>query len=71
MRHWVLTMKLLITLVGLLLILEGLPYAAFPEAVQKWLRQVSEFAPHLLRLFGIAAVLIGLIICYITQRLLP
>ncbi len=61
-------MKLLVTLVGLVLILEGLPYVAFPEAMQDWLRQLTTFPPKILRRFGLVAMLIGLGLCYLTQR---
>ncbi|MEW6429009.1 MAG: DUF2065 domain-containing protein [Thermodesulfobacteriota bacterium] len=61
-------MKLLVTLIGLILVLEGLPYAAFPVAMQNWLRQLQEAEPRRLRLFGTLAVLLGLLLCYLTQR---
>jgi len=61
-------MKLLLALIGLVLIFEGLPYAAFPEAMQRWLQQVTALPPRALRLFGVAAVAFGLLLCYLTQR---
>ena len=61
-------MELLISLIGLVLILEGLPYAAFPEAMQKWLRQVTALPPRVLRISGFGAVVCGLLLCYLTQR---
>jgi len=61
-------MKLLITLFGLLLIFEGLPYVACPETMQKWLQQLAEASPTLLRRIGFIAMLFGLFLCYITQR---
>ena len=61
-------MKLLLTLVGLVLILEGLPYLTFPEAMQRWLQQLLEMSPTQLRLVGLFAVGLGLLICFITMR---
>jgi len=61
-------LKTLIALVGLVLIFEGLPYAAFPEAMQNWLRQLAEVSPGSLRKIGFIAVLVGLGLCYISQR---
>ena len=61
-------MKLLITLIGLVFVLEGLPYVAFPEAMKKWLRQVMDMTPGQLRAMGLIAMGIGLLLCYITQR---
>ena len=61
-------MKTLIALIGLILIFEGLPYAAFPEAMQDWLRQLTEVKPAILRKLGWLAVMAGLVLCYISQR---
>jgi uncharacterized protein YjeT (DUF2065 family) len=63
-----LLMKYLFTLIGLVLILEGLPYLTFPEAMQRWLQQLLEMRPAQLRIVGLFAVGIGLFICYITLR---
>jgi len=61
-------MKLLFTLIGLVFILEGLPYLTFPEAMQKWLRQLIEMRPAQLRIIGLFAVGLGLCICFITMQ---
>jgi uncharacterized protein YjeT (DUF2065 family) len=61
-------MKLLFTLIGLIFILEGLPYLTFPEAMQNWLRQLMEMRPSQLRLVGLLAVGLGLLICFVTLR---
>jgi uncharacterized protein YjeT (DUF2065 family) len=61
-------MKFLFTLIGLVFILEGLPYLTFPEAMQRWLQQILEMRPSQLRVVGLIAVSIGLLICYITLR---
>jgi len=61
-------MKLLFTLIGLIFILEGLPYLTFPEAMQRWLQQLMEMKPAQLRMVGLFAVGTGLLICYITLR---
>ena len=61
-------MKFLFTLIGLVFILEGLPYLTFPEAMQRWLRQLMEMRPAQLRIVGLFAVGIGLLICFVTLR---
>jgi uncharacterized protein YjeT (DUF2065 family) len=61
-------MKLLITLIGLVLVLEGLPYAASPEAMQRWLRQILEMHPEQLRRVGWIAMAAGFLLCYFAQR---
>ena len=61
-------MKLLFALIGLVFILEGLPYLTFPEAMKKWLLQLTEMNPSQLRIIGLLAVGTGLLICYVTMR---
>jgi len=61
-------MKLFITLIGLILILEGLPYAASPEAMQRWLRQILEMSPEQLRRIGLIAMGIGFLLCYLALK---
>lgn len=52
-------MKLFITLIGLILVIEGLPYVAFPEAMQRWLRQLTQIPPSHLRIVGLVAMACG------------
>ncbi len=61
-------MKLLVTLIGLILILEGLPYVASPEAMQSWLKQLTEMRPEQLRFMGVLAMAIGFFLCFLAQR---
>ncbi len=61
-------MKLLTLLFGLVLILEGLPYVAAPEAMQNWLKKLCEINPNQLRAMGLVAMLVGLAICYVAQK---
>ena len=67
-RWYVAAMKLLVTLIGLVFILEGLPYVASPEAMQRWLRQLAEMPPARLRLMGGIAMITGFLLCYLGQR---
>jgi uncharacterized protein YjeT (DUF2065 family) len=61
-------MKLLISLIGLVLILESLPYIAFPDSMRQWLKELSEMESSLLRIFGYIALAAGLLLCYLAQR---
>nr|WP_321466924.1 DUF2065 domain-containing protein [uncultured Desulfobulbus sp.] len=61
-------MKLLITLIGLILVLEGLPYVASPESMQRWLRQILEIPPGQLRRVGLFAMALGFFLCYLALR---
>ncbi len=61
-------MKMLITLIGLVLILEGLPYVASPEAMQRWLKQLAEMRPDILRIIGVFAMAAGFLLCFVAQK---
>lgn len=60
-------MKLLVLLIGMVLILEGMPYVAAPEAMREWLEKLSKIPTGQLRLIGLIAMAIGLLICFIVQ----
>jgi uncharacterized protein YjeT (DUF2065 family) len=61
-------MKLFVTLIGLLMVVEGLPYFAFPEKMQALMRQIEKMNPDYLRWVGLVSTLVGLLICYLAQR---
>ena len=61
-------MKMLITLIGLVLILEGLPYVASPEAMQRWLKQLADMRPDTLRIIGGLAMAGGFLLCFLAQK---
>ncbi len=61
-------MKILILLIGLVLVLEGLPYVAAPEAMQDWLKKLSGIRPGQMRSLGLFAMVIGTFIIFIVQR---
>lgn len=51
-----------------MLILEGLPYVASPEAMQRWLKQLSEMRPDNLRVMGVIAMAAGLFLCFLARK---
>jgi len=61
-------MKLLILVLGMVLIVEGLPYAAAPEKMQEWMTRLSEISPKTLRLMGVSSLGAGLLICWLVQK---
>lgn len=61
-------MKFLVSLIGVILVIEGLPYAAFPAPMQKWLKQMTVMPPKVLRVFGILAIAVGFFLCFLAQR---
>ncbi len=61
-------MKLLFLLVGMVMILEGVPYVAFPDSMREWLRKISEMKSEHLRMLGLLSMASGLAVCWFVQR---
>ena len=61
-------MKLFLTVIGTMMVIEGIPYFAFPEKMKSVLKQIQEMEPGTLRVMGLLAMLAGLFLCYLAQR---
>ncbi|MBC8208831.1 MAG: DUF2065 domain-containing protein [Desulfobulbaceae bacterium] len=61
-------MKLLVLLVGMVLILEGLPYVVAPEAMREWLKKISTLPNEHVRIIGSVAMGLGFLICWVAQK---
>lgn len=61
-------MKLFLLVLGMVLVIEGLPYIVAPEKMQGWLRKLGDVEPGALRLMGLGSLGLGLLICWIVQR---
>lgn len=61
-------MKLLLLVFGMVLIVEGLPYATAPEKMREWMAKLSEIQPSTLRFMGIGSLTLGLLICWVVQK---
>jgi len=58
-------MKLLLCLVGLVLLLEGIPYFAFPDKMKRWMTRIMETPDAHLRIMGFAAMCVGIFLVYL------
>ena len=58
-------MKFLLCLLGLVFVVEGIPYFAFPDKMKIWLKKIQEIPDSHLRVIGFVAMCIGLIITYL------
>ena len=61
-------MRLLICLLGLILIVEGIPYFAFPDKMKRWMTMVQEIPDNHLRVIGFVAMCLGLLIAYLFKK---
>ena len=59
-------MEVLLPAIGLFLLIEGTPYFIAPGGVKRLLERVREVPDHYLRVVGFVAMLVGLVILYLT-----
>ncbi len=64
-------MSYFLSVIGLVLIIEGIPYFAFPDKMKVLLSKLPEMPSSSLRAFGITAIIIGLVLIFLSQRILP
>ncbi|MFH0813821.1 MAG: DUF2065 domain-containing protein [Pseudomonadota bacterium] len=55
------------SVVGLVLVIEGFPYFAFPEKLKRFLAQIPALPDLHLRVYGLMAMIIGLVLLYIAR----
>jgi len=60
-------MKLLLCVLGLLLIIEGVPYFAFPDQMKKWMLLILEVPSRRLKPIGLLAMGLGLLLVYASK----
>ena len=58
-------MKYFLCVLGMVFVIEGLPYFAFPEKVKAYLLKILEMPDSTLRLLGLSAVIVGLIFVFL------
>ena len=58
-------MEFFLCVLGMVMIVEGLPYFAFPEKMKFWVQKVLEIPDRSLRWFGFVLMLTGLALIYL------
>jgi uncharacterized protein YjeT (DUF2065 family) len=48
----------------MVMIIEGLPYFAFPEKMKFWIQKIAETPDGSLRKFGVGLMVLGLVLVY-------
>ena len=59
--------QLLLMALGLALIVEGLPYFLHPEGALRMLRRLEEMGPAAVRVVGLSALLLGVLILLLAR----
>ncbi len=57
-------MKFFLCVIGMVMIVEGLPYFGFPENMKAMMQKVLEMPEGTLRKFGFVLMVLGLILVY-------
>ena len=57
-------MRYFLCVLGMVMIVEGLPYFAFPEKMKPWLQKIMETPVHALRRLGMVLMILGLLLVY-------
>jgi len=57
----------LIVAIGLVLVIEGLAYAAFPQAIRRMLKMVEETPDRTMRTGGLSIACLGLVIVWLVR----
>ncbi|MFW6283818.1 MAG: DUF2065 domain-containing protein [Desulfosalsimonas sp.] len=58
-------MDFFLCVIGMVMIVEGLPYFAFPDRMKEMMARVLDLPDQTLRKFGFALMLLGLFLTYI------
>lgn len=61
-------MKFFLSVVGMVLIIEGIPYFASPDKMKEVLLKLPLVPSRYLRFFGLSAVITGLFLIYYATR---
>jgi uncharacterized protein YjeT (DUF2065 family) len=61
-------MRYFLCVIGMVLIIEGLPYFAFPEKMKPWLRKLVRTPDQTLRRLGFFLMLAGLVLVFIGRQ---
>lgn len=61
-------MKYFLCVLGMVMIIEGLPYFAVPEKMKTWVKKIIELPDSILRKFGFVLMLFGLLLVYLGRR---
>ena len=61
-------MDYFLCVMGMVFIVEGLPYLVFPEKLKPYLIKISTLSDFTLRMIGISTIILGLILLYFGRR---
>jgi uncharacterized protein len=61
-------MDYFLCVIGMVMIIEGVPYFAAPERMKSWMAALIQTAPGTLRRFGLVMMVAGLVLVYLGRH---
>ncbi|MEI7589990.1 MAG: DUF2065 domain-containing protein [Deltaproteobacteria bacterium] len=61
-------MEYFLCVIGMALIIEGLPYFAIPERLKEYFAKMQEQSDKHLRIIGLVTMVLGLVLIYLGRR---
>jgi uncharacterized protein YjeT (DUF2065 family) len=58
-------MKYFLCVMGMVFVVEGLPYLVFPDKIKSYLRKLTDIPDTTLRVIGSIVVVVGLLLVYL------
>lgn len=58
-------MDFFLCVMGMVMVVEGLPYFAFPEKMKAWVKKIETLQDHSLRKMGLVLMLLGVFFVYL------
>ncbi len=61
-------MSFFLCVIGMVMIIEGIPYFAMPQKMKTWVVKVLEMPDNMLQRFGFVLMLVGLVLVFLGKR---
>ena len=61
-------MKFFLTVLGMVLIIEGAPYMIAPEKMKAWARMMQNLDGRIVRVLGMLCLAAGVVLLYLTRQ---
>jgi len=62
-------MRYFLSVMGMVMIVEGLPYFAWPDKMKSWLKKMMDSPDGDLRKIGAAVMVVGLVLVYLGRNI--
>lgn len=60
-------MTIILSVIGAVLVLEGIPYFISPDKVKKWSLMIQDVDDKVLRIMGLISMVLGLVFLYLIR----